>query len=694
MPEEVAVNLLAPPVARREPLAVELHGDRRVDDYFWLREKDDPAVRAYLEAENEYTAAMMKPTEHLQESLYQEMLARIKQSDLSVPARLGRFFYYSRTEEGKQYSIWCRRAGSEDGPEEVLLDGNVLAEGHDFLSLGAFEISDDGNLLAYSTDFTGFRDYTLQIKDLRNGALLPERIERVANAAWAADGRMLFYTVEDDAKRSYRLFRHRLGEPRDELLFEEADEHFRLTVDRSRSRAFLFLSSDSLTASEVRYLPSAAPEGDWLLVAARQPDHEYEADHHGDRFYIRSNRSGRNFSLFAAPVTDPRPENWVEVLPHRAEVMLTGMDFFAGHSVLYEREEGLPQIRVTDLRTGEDHRIAFPEPAYSAGPGDNYEYQTHLFRFNYESLVTPRSVFDYDMESRAGTLRKQTEVLGGYDPSRYVSERLVAHAEDGTRIPISIVYRRDRPRASNSSHSPAGPGQPLLLAGYGSYGHPLPVSFSSNRLSLLDRGFAVALAHIRGGGEMGKPWHDQGRMLQKRNTFTDFIAAAEHLVGAGYTTPDRLAIQGGSAGGLLIGAVLNMRPGLCHAAVMHVPFVDVLNSMLDSSLPLTVGEFEEWGDPRNPQEYACMRSYCPYTNLEPKDYPAILIRTALNDSQVMYWEPAKYTARLRTLKTDANPLLLKVNLAAGHGGASGRYDFLREIAFDYGFLLWQFGIPR
>ncbi len=673
----------APPIARREAHVVELHGDRRVDEYAWLREKNNPEVRAYLEAENEYADSILAPAAALRDKLYAEIVGRIKQTDLTVPARLGKYFHYTRTEEGKQYNIWCRREGSEGGPEEVLLDGNALAEGHEFFAVGAFDVSDDGGLLAYTTDFTGFREFTLWVKDLSTGRLLPDRIEHVASLVWAGDRRTLFYTVEDDAKRSYRLYRHRLGESHDALLYEETDERFRLTVGRSRSRQFLFLDSASHTTSEIRFLPANAPGGEWRMVAARQADHEYEVEHHGERLYIRSNRAGRNFALFSAPVQDPRPENWREEVPHRPEVMLAGMDFFARHSVLYEREEGLPRMRVTDLRSGEWHRIEFPEPAYSAMAGDNFEFDTDVLRFVYESLVTPRSIFDYDMGTRERRRRKQTEVLGGYDPAQYVTERLTATAGDGTHIPISIVYRRGRPRDG------AGP---MLLVGYGSYGYPLPVIFNSNRVSLLDRGFAVALAHVRGGGEMGKPWHDQGRMLNKRNTFTDFIAAADYLVAEGYAARQRLAIHGGSAGGLLIGAVLNMRPDICGAALLYVPFVDVINSMLDSTLPLTVGEFEEWGNPQNAEEYAYMRTYCPYTNLAARAYPAMLLRTALNDSQVMYWEPAKYTARLRTLKTDANPLLLKVNLAAGHGGASGRYDALREVAYDYAFMLRQVGV--
>ena len=674
-----------PPVARREPHVIEVHGDRRVDEYAWLRDKSNPEVRAYLEAENEYADAFTAPAAGLRKKLYAEILGRIKQTDLTVPARQGKYFYYSRTQEGKQYQIWCRRAGSEQGPEEILLDGNALAEGHEFFALGAYDVSDDGGLLAYTTDFSGFREYTLRVKNLSSGQLLADTIEHVTSLAWAADGCTLFYVVEDDAKRAYRLYRHRLGDSSDTLLYEEKDERFRLTVLRSRSHAFLFLESASHTATEWLFLPADAPGAEWRLVAAREAEHEYEVDHHGDCLYIRSNRTGRNFALFSAPVADPRPENWREEIPHRTDVMLAGMDFFAGHSVIQERDDGLPRMRVTDLRTGEWHRIEFPEPAYSAMPGENFEFDTDVFRFVYESLVTPRSIFDYRMATRERRLRKQTEVLGGYDPANYVTERLSALAADGTRIPISIAYRRGRPRDG------AGP---MLLVGYGSYGYPLPVIFSSSRVSLLDRGFAIALAHVRGGGEMGKPWHDQGRMLKKQNTFTDFIAAADYLVAEGYAARERLAIHGGSAGGLLIGAVLNMRPDICGVALLYVPFVDVINSMLDSTLPLTVGEYEEWGNPQVAEEYAYMRTYCPYTNLTARAYPPMLLRTALNDSQVMYWEPAKYTARLRTLKTDSNPLLLKVNLAAGHGGASGRYDALREVAYDYAFLLRECGIKE
>jgi len=690
-----------PPVARREPVEHVMHGDRRVDHYAWLRHKENPEVIDYLKAENAYTDAVLKPTEPFQEKLYQEMLGRILQTDLSVPYRLRGYLYFTRTEEGKQYAFHCRQRDVEGAPEELLLDLNVLAEGHSFLGLGSFEVSDDNQLLAYSTDTTGFRQYVLQVKDLRSGTTHPERFERVTSVAWASDNRTLFYTVEDETtKRSHRLYRHVLGstEP-DILLYEETDERFRIEVERTRSGAFLLLTIASHTTSEVRYLRADQPSGEFRLIAPREDNHEYYADHHAGLapnptdglFYVRTNSSGRTFRLVAAPVSDPRREFWREVISNRPDVMLSTVEAFQTHLVLFEREGGLPYLRIVDLTAdapnalAASHRIEFSEPAYNASIGENPEFSASHVRFQYESFVTPRSIFDYDVRTRKRILRKQQPVLGGYDATQYVSERLHATASDGTRVPLSIVYRRGTPRDGSA---------PLLLYGYGSYGISVPVNFSSNRLSLLDRGVIYAVAHVRGGGELGKPWHDAGRMKQKHNTFWDFIASAEHLIAQRYTTPEKLVIEGGSAGGLLMGAVTNMRPELFRMVITHVPFVDVLNTMLDASLPLTVGEYEEWGNPQIAEDYFYMKSYCPYTNLERKNYPAILAKTGLNDSQVMYWEPAKYVAKMRTLKTDVNPLLLKINMGAGHGGASGRYDYLREIAMDYAFLLTQLGIKE
>jgi oligopeptidase B len=673
-----------PPIAAKSPEVSVLHGERRQDDYAWLRRKDAPEVQAYLCAENAYTEAVMKPTEGLQEALYQEMLARIKEDDQSVPYRRGRHFYYSRTEKGKQYPIMCRRLSTLDAPEQVVLDLNVLAAGHPFFSLGVYTVSDDGHRLAYSTDVTGFREYTLTVKDLRDGSHVPEQIPRVSGVAWSADPEVIFYVAEDHAKRPYRLYRHRLGTPpeRDELVYEETDALFRLHVWRSRSLAYLFAMARSFTSAEVRFVPAGDVTGQWTVLAAREQDHEYDVDHGGGLFWIRTNGGGRrNFRLVSAPVSDPRPERWTEVIAHRDDVMLDDVEVFDGHYVVHERQDGLVRLKVTDLGNGTSHHVAFPEATYEVESEGNAEFTTGSYRFRYESLVTPPSVFDYDVRTRGWTLLKQTEVLGGYDPSRYRSERLHAIAGDGVRIPISLVSRVETPR-----------GGPMLLTGYGAYGIPYPVTFSSNRLSLLDRGVRVAIAHVRGGGEMGKRWHDAGRMMAKRNTFTDFIVAADFLVAEGYTARDRLVIEGGSAGGLLIGAVLNLRPDLCRAAVLRVPFVDVINTMLDESLPLTVGEFEEWGNPKDREPYHYMKSYCPYTNLTATRYPTILVRTSINDSQVMYWEPAKYIARLRALNGDGNLALFKINMDAGHGGASGRYDFLREIAFDYAFILTQLGL--
>jgi oligopeptidase B len=673
----------SPPLARPVPKVDVVHGDRREDDYFWLRRKDDPEVTAYLEAENAYTDGMMKSTEAFQEALYREILARIKEDDSTVPYRRSGHFYYSRTEKGKQYGIQCRKTGTVDAPEEVTLDLNRLAEGHPFLALGAYAVSDDGQRLAYSLDFIGARDYTLFVKDLVTGELLPDRVEKVSSVAWSADGATLLYVLEDHAKRPYRLYRHRLGVPADDLLFEEGDELFRLGVWRSRSRRYLFSMSRSFTSGEARFLPADEPGGTWRMIAPREKDHEYDVDHGGELFYIRTNGDGRrNFRLVTAPVDDPGPSRWRELIPHRAEVMLEDVDVFAHHYVVHEREEGLIRLRVTDLATGSFHHVRFPEPTYDVSEEANAEFVTPLYRFRYQSLVTPPSVFDYDTVQHELTLLKQTEVLGGYSPSQYRSERLYATASDGTRVPISLVARADTPRDGTS---------PMLLTGYGSYGIPYPAGFSSSRLSLLDRGMMVAIAHIRGGGEAGKPWHDAGRMLNKRNTFSDFVAVAEHLIASGYTAPDRLVIEGGSAGGLLIGAVLNLRPELFHAAALRVPFVDVINTMLDESLPLTVGEFEEWGNPKASEFYAYMKTYCPYTNLAARRYPAILVRTSLNDSQVMYWEPAKYVAKLRALGVGERGLLFKIEMGAGHGGPSGRYDALREIAFDYTWILTQVG---
>jgi oligopeptidase B len=680
-----------PPVAKQVDTPHVLHGETRPDPYYWLRDKPNPEVAAYLEAENAYTDAVLKPTEALQKTLYDEMLAHVKETDLSVPYRYGNFLYYFRTEKGKQYRIHCRKP-FPDGVEQVLVDLNALAEGKKFMSLGAFRPSDDGTLLAYSTDDTGFRQYTLVVKDLKAGTLFPERIPRVTSVAWAADGKTLFYTIEDETtKRSYRAYRHMVGSSAsaDALLLEEKDERFGVYVGRTRSGAWLVLESASHTTSEARVLKADTPEAAWTVVAPREQDHEYDVDHRGDLFYIRTNSGGRNFRLVTAPVTAPGRANWKEIVPHRPDVMLAGIDLFKDYLVLEERANGLPRLTVKSFATGASHTIAFPEPVYAASPETNRVFDTKVFRYSYQSFVTPQSVFDYDMDTRKATLLKEWEVPG-YDRTRYSSARLWATASDGTKIPLSAVWRSNT--ADGKTRTLKDGPFPTLLYGYGSYGISIPINFRSDRLPLLDRGVVYVVAHIRGGGEMGKPWHDAGRMAKKMTTFTDFIASAEYLVAEKIAAKDRLAIEGGSAGGLLMGAVTNLRPDLFHAVISHVPFVDVLNTMSDPTLPLTVGEYEEWGNPEKKDEYAWIRAYCPYTNLKKGAYPAMLVKTSFNDSQVFYHEPAKYVARLRTLKTDGNPLLLKTNMAAGHGGASGRYDYLHELALDEAFLLTELGV--
>ncbi len=683
-PPEAPNPLPHPPAAPRRPHPVTLHGERLPDDYHWLRDRNDPAVLEYLAAENAYGDSVLAPIRALERSLYDEMLGRIKQTDLSVPYRNGAYWYYSRTEEGKQYPIHCRKRGSLDGPEEILLDLNGLAAGHSFMALGVLEVSDDGRLMAYSTDRTGYREFTLRVIDLDTGSTVLGPIERCGTAAWAADNRTLFHTLEDDAKRSYQAWRTELGGA-GELVYQEDDARFRVRLARTRSRRHILLSSDSHTTSELHFLPAQRPRSPWRLLAPRVAEREIEADHLGDGWLLRLNDAGPNFRVVRVAEDDPDPTGWEELLAHRDDVMLEGVDAFREHWVAWEREAGLVKIRVTHRKSGAAQYVTFPEPVYEAYPGPNAEWETGALRYGYESPVTPASVYDCDLSTGENVLLKRREVMGGYDPAGYGCARLSVPAPDGTAVPVSLVFRRDP-----GLPAPA----PMLLTGYGAYGIPYPVGFSSNRLSLLDRGVVLAFAHVRGGGELGKRWHDAGRMAFKMNSFTDFVAVAEALIREGRTSPALLAIEGGSAGGLLMGAVTNLRPDLFAAVLALVPFVDVINTMLDDSLPLTVGEYEEWGNPALPEQFAWIRPYCPYTNLARKAYPTMLVRTSLNDSQVMYWEPAKYVARMRAFKRDANPLVFLTNMGAGHGGASGRYDRLREIALDYAFVLWRLGAWR
>ena len=680
------------PVAPREPRDVSVHGETRIDDWFWLRDRDDPRTLAYLKAENAYADAWFAPRAVLKDRLYDEMFSRIQQDDDSVPYRKGAWWYQSRTASGEQYARHVRRRA--DGPErrydpaapdETLLDLNVLAEGQAFLRLGLAAISPDATRLAYSVDLTGGRDFTLHVKDLASGALDAWSMPEVASATWGADNRSLYYVTMDEAKRAHRLWRHIVGsgEP-DTLLHEEPDELFDLGVARTRDDRWLLVSSSSMDSAEVRVADAAAAPDAFALrvVFPRRADIDYSLDHRDGRFYVLINDTGRNYRLVRVDAARPDLAHAEELIASRERVMLDDVDVFTRHLVVTERVEGLLQLRVIDLVDGGEHTVAFDEPAYSVHASGNAEFETTTLRFVYTSLTTPASTYDYDLVTRERVLRKRQPVPG-YDPALYASERLMARAGDGTGVPVSLVWRRDCKRA--------GP-QPLLLYGYGSYGIPLDPSFAQTRVSLLDRGVVFAIAHIRGGGDLGRSWYEAGKMASKAVTFSDFIACAETLVELDRTTPAQLAIEGGSAGGLLMGAVVNARPELFQAVLAEVPFVDVVTTMLDETLPLTIGEFIEWGNPKLPEQYAWMRAYSPYDNLKPGAYPAMLVRTGLNDSQVAYWEPAKYVAKLRTLKTDSNPLLFKINLDVGHGGASGRFDSLHEVAEDTAFLLVQLGL--
>lgn len=671
-----------PPVAARKPVRSTLHGDTRVDDYAWLQDKKSKDVIAYLEAENAYADEMTKQTKPLQEKLFAEIVSRIKQTDSSVPAKDGDYYYYSRTEKGKQYRIYCRRKGSPEAAEEIVLDLNELAKGHKFLGLGAYDVSNDGNILAYSVDTTGFRSYTLYTVDLRTGKLGTEKIPKVKSVTWAADNKTLFYTVDDHAKRPYRVYRHTLGGTDDTLVYEEKDERFRVGVRQTRSKKYIIIGSSSLTADEARFVDSAKPSGDLTLIEPRAANFEYSVDHIGDHFYIRTNDKGRNFRIVKAPVNAPGKANWNELIGHSDSIMRSGLSVFEKHYVVSEREGGLPHIRIVDRASGDAHRIAMSEPVYASFMGANLEPSTSKVRFSYTSMTTPSTVIDYDIATKKKTVLKVDEVAG-YDASKYVVSRLWATAKDKTKIPVSVLRRKDVALDGKA---------PLYLLGYGSYGFSYPATFNAKRVSLVDRGVIVAIAHVRGGGELGKKWHDMGRMEHKTNTFTDFIAVAEHLIETKHTTKDKLVVNGGSAGGLLMGAISNLRPDLFGLVVSHVPFVDVLNTMLNDKLPLTVGEYEEWGNPNKRSDYFRIKSYCPYTNIEEKAYPPMLIKTSLNDSQVMYWEPAKYVAKLRAHKTDKNKILFKTNMAGGHGGSSGRLDRYREDAFDFAVILWHVGI--
>jgi oligopeptidase B len=681
-----------PPEAPRTDHTQVWHGRTFVDPYYWLREKGSPEVERYLEAENAYTEAMTADLKPFSDALYEEMLGRIKQTDLSVPTRIGRFHYYRRTVEGLQYPIRCRRPAGPDGaysesaPEEVLLDQNEMAKGLAFLSIGEFEVSDDDLRLMYSTDDTGFRQYKLFLKELKTGAVKGPLAERVTSATWAADNRTLFYVTEHPVtKRPDTLWRLEPGgEPA--KVYEETDELFSIGVGRTKDKSYVVLGARSTDTWDRWLLPAATPHGELRRVLPREKGHKYDVEHRDGTLFIRTNKDAKNFRLVTAPLADPSPARWQPFVQHRPDVLLEEMEVFRDFVALQEKQAGLNRLRVHAFADGQWKEVPFPEPVYAAFAAGTPEFESRVFRYNYQSLVTPSSVYDYDMAAGTSALLKREEVLGGFDPGRYASERLWATARDGVRVPISVVYPKGLARDGMA---------PLWLYGYGSYGFGMPAGFDSKRLSLLDRGISFAIAHVRGGDEMGEAWHDDGMLMKKKNTFFDFIDCAEFLVREKWTSPDRLLIEGGSAGGLLMGAVVNERPDLLRAVHEAVPFVDVMNTMMDATLPLTVGEYLEWGNPNEKAAFDYMLSYSPYDNLARKAYPAVLVTTSYNDSQVMYWEPAKYVAKLRTLKTDSNPLVLKTKMKpAGHGGASGRYDALRDRAFEVAWMLRQVGITK
>jgi oligopeptidase B len=684
-----------PPIAKRVPHVHEAHGDQRHDDYHWLRDREDPDVIAYLEAENAFTDAVLEPLRPLQEKLYAEIVSRIQETDLSVPVPHGAFLYYSRSVEGLQYPIHCRRTadpgGTEEGrAEQVLIDENLLAEGEDYCSLGAFEVSPDHRLLAWSLDTEGDEEHELRIRDMETGEDFPEAIPGTYyGVAWANDNRTVFYTTLDEAQRPWQVWRHQLGtDPSaDVMVHQEDDDRFFCSIERTRSGGFVVLDLRSAVTSETRVLSADDPEGTFTVLEPRRQDVEYGVEHHGDRFFILSNDGAPNFRLVEAPVADPRPENWRELIPHSADVKLEGLAAFARHLVVLERAEAVRRLRVIDLETGGHHLIEQPEAVCRVGmpEEDNPEFDRATLRYTYTSLVTPQSIFDYDLDSRERTLLKQEPVLGGYDPGRYETRRLWATAADGTRVPISLVARKGTPVDGSA---------PCVLYGYGSYEASSDPRFSSLRLSLLDRGFVWAIGHIRGGGEMGRAWYEAGKLKHKANTFTDFVACAEHLIAEGWTSSERLAILGGSAGGLLVGATINLRPDLFRAAVAEVPFVDVVSTISDPTLPLSVIEWEEWGNPADPEFYATMKSYSPYDNVRPVRYPDLFVTAGLNDPRVSYWEPAKWVAKLRTTAEPGTRVLLRTEMGAGHSGPSGRYDAWRKEAEIFAFLLDAVGLKE
>ena len=678
---------MQPPRAPKKSRELTIHGESWVDPWHWLRDLEDPDTMTYLQAENAYTESIMKPWEGLQEKLFSEMRGRIKEDDSTVPVKDGPYFYYTRYEEGGQYPIYCRKFQTLEADEQVLLDVNQLAQGQDYTQIGVLESSPDHQWLAYSVDNDGSEQYTIRVKNLETGQLLDEAIPNsYYSLEWANDSLTFFYDVLDEHHRPVQIFRHRLGDdPADDpLVYQEADPRFFVGVGKSASKRFIYVVSGGNNITEWHFLDANQPEGPLTLIQARQEEFEYDVLDHGERFLIRNNGDGaRDFKISQTPITHPTQDNWQDFLPHQVGRPIQGILGFQGHLAIAYREAGLPQVQVMDLSTGQSHTVEFQEEDYSVRVQQGREWETATLRFSYASLTTPATVYDYDMETRQREFKKQTEVLGGFDSQDYLSRRVVAPAPDGTAVPISLLFKRDTPLDGSA---------PLYLYGYGSYGMVMESEFGSGRLSLVDRGFIFAVAHIRGGMEMGWDWYEGGKLLQKKNSFTDFIACAEHLINQGYTTSGNLVAAGGSAGGMLMGAVANLRPDLFRAMVAQVPFVDVLNTMLDDTLPLTTMEYNEWGNPNQRDYYDYMKTYSPYDNVQAQAYPSLLITGGMSDPRVTYWEPAKWTARLRDMKTDDNLLLLRIHMESGHGGASGRFERLKEVAEEFAFILNVFGM--
>jgi oligopeptidase B len=677
----------APPIAKKIHVEKPLNGSVLVDDYGWLRERDSPEVHQYLEAENAYAEGSTADEKPFADKLYQETLSHIKQTDTTVPYRKNGYWYYRRLEEGKQYPVLCRKKATLSAPEEVMLDVNEMAKGEKFMSLGAVEPSDDSNLLAYTTDNVGFRQYKLHIKDLRSGKVMADTAERVDGLAWAADNKTLFYATEDaQTKRSDLVHRHVVGTDTaaDPIVFNEKDERYDVGVDRTRDGKFIMLNSESHVTSEVQFLPASSPDSPWQILQPRSEGIQYYVDEGNGLLYIRVNDTARSFRVVTAPIATPDKSHWTELIAAQKDVPIEDVDVFKNFYVITERVKGLAVLRVVETKSQKSRSIEFPEPAYSASGAQNMEFDTDKYRYDYESPITPTSTFDYDTNKQTSQLLKQQDVPG-YDKSQYAVVRLFVPAKDGTGIPVTVVYRKDKFKRGEN---------PLFVYGYGSYGITINDTFSALNIPLLDRGVVTSVAHIRGGGELGEAWHDGGKLMTKRNTFTDFTDATEGLLAQGYGKPGSVGIEGASAGGLLMGAVTNLRPDLFKVVLCEVPFVDVMNTMLDATLPLTVGEYEEWGNPNQKPAFDYMRTYSPYDNVAAKAYPAILVQTSFDDSQVMYWEPSKYVAKLRAMKTDQNPLVFFINMHGGHGGSSGRYDRIRERDRNYAFLLTQLGITQ